>query len=92
MSLAEVYMPIVITNISGAVRERETSPFVSMEHNLLFLEEFLRVARINRVLVLDILYVGEKLQIYIEDTRSDWADYCDVTLYDEQGDLIQRYN
>ena len=85
-------MPIVITNISRAIRERETSPFVSMEHNLLFLEEFLRVARINRVLILDILYVGEKLQIYIEDKRKDWVDYCDVTIYDEQGDLIQRGN
>lgn len=82
-------MPVVVTNVHPKPREREFSPFISAEHINCYLVEFIKTCYRNQVVIRDVIWVGDMLQIYVDEKRQDWATACDVDLYDANGGLLQ---
>ena len=65
----------------------EISPFVEEEDYELYLENFIKLARLNGVIIRSIIYTTDKLQIFVESREHDWYDHIDVRLYDDDGNL-----
>lgn len=67
-------MPINMCNVSRTTRKRETtSPFIDVEHYLHYIQAFIAKCRLNKVIVRDIMFLGETAQIYVNVNRPHWV-------------------
>ena len=77
-----------VHNVQFTDNRREFSPGYDEEDNKVYIYHFIRNGTIHNILIRDIIWIGEAVQIYVSDPRENWIDLVDDNMLDDKGNFL----